>query len=111
MNSEYEPTRVLFQTHIKDFALYEGLSVIDELKLGTKLELRHEPDNPNDSEAVAVYFESLKIGYVPLATNNYIYTMLYFGHDLFDAQISMVDNNEHPDARYNVIISVIDRRK
>ena len=48
---------------------FKKLSVLNsnfqKLKLGTKLELKREPTNAHDKNAIAVYVGKLKFGYVP----------------------------------------------
>ena len=110
MQSNYEPSRVLMDCHVAGFAYHEGLSVVDELRLGVKVELRFEPNNPYDPEAVAIYFSDTKIGYVPREKNSGIFQLLYFGHDdLFETCISMVDDNAHPERRFRITVKIADK--
>jgi len=112
MQSKYEPSRSLMDFHIAGFAHHEGLSVIDELRLGTKVDLRQEPDNPFDPQAVAIYYSDVKIGYIPRDKNAEIFTFLYFGHeDLFEALINMVDDDAHPERQFRVVVKIRDARE
>ena len=111
MMSIYEPTRTLADFHIAGFSYHEGFNVFCELKVGTKVELRHEPGNPYDPEAVAIYYGENMIGYVPRDKNNEFYTYLYFGHgDLFETFISTVDDDAHPERRLRVVVRISDSR-
>jgi hypothetical protein len=42
----YERSRNLLDCHIAGFNYYDGLDVIDQLKLGTAVTLKSEPENP-----------------------------------------------------------------
>ena len=111
MKSKYEPSRTLIDFHIAGFAYHEGLSVIENLRLGTKVDLRFEPDCPYDPEAVAIYYKDTKIGYVPREHNSNFYKFLYFGHeDLFEALISLVDDDAHPERQFRVVVKIKDSR-
>lgn len=61
----YEPSRVLLSFHIAGFQYADGALVLGDLKVGNKLSLCAERDNPHDPEAVAIYYGKTKLGYVP----------------------------------------------
>jgi hypothetical protein len=85
----YERSRNLLDCHIAGFTYYNGLDVIDQLKPGTPVKLKSEPENPHDPDAVAIYFEDAKLGYVPQAKNSIVSSLLYFGHDgILEAKIN-----------------------
>ena len=112
MKSIYEPSKSLIDFHLAGFGYYDGMKIIDELKVGTKVELRHEPDNPYDPTAVAIYYNNTKIGYVPTGKNRELYTLLYYGHyELFEAFINMFDVNGHPERQFRVVVKITDRRQ
>jgi hypothetical protein len=111
MKSVYEPSRSYIDFHIAGFGHHNGVEVFDELKIGTKVELRYEPDNPHDSEAVAIYYANTKIGYVPTGKNSELFMLLYYGHDdLFETYINMFDEKAHPERQFRVAVKVKDRR-
>jgi len=112
MQSKYEPARSLTDFHIAGFGHHEGLSVIEHLKLGTRVNLRFEPDCPYGPEAVAIYCENTKIGYVPRDKKDDIFKFLYFGHDeLFETIINMVDPHAHPERQFRVVVKISDARE
>ncbi len=62
----------LLSVPIAGFYFHEGMraEVFARLKLGDELELRREPDNPHDANAIAVYSQDgIKLGYVPRIDN------------------------------------------
>lgn len=109
--NHYEPSRFVMDFHLAAFAYYDGLTVIDELTLGQKVELVAEPDNPHDPDAVAIYYQGKKIGYVPEAKNALLSTFLYFGHgDIFEARIQAMNLQQHPERQFRVVVYVKDGR-
>ncbi len=46
-----------------------AIAALGRLETGTVLELRREPLNQYDANAVAVYFQGMHLGYVPAAVN------------------------------------------
>ena len=55
---------------IAGFIYYEGMEVIDELSRGESLELRAQPDNEHDEEAIEIYTRrGQKLGYIPRIHN------------------------------------------
>lgn len=111
MQSQYEQSRSFLGFYIAGFAHHDGLSVIDELTLGTNVDLRCEPGNPYDPEAVAVYYGDTKLGYVPRDKNDYLFHLLYFGHeDVFEARINAADTAAHPEKQFRVAVKITDKR-
>ncbi len=107
----YEPSKSLTSFYIRGFQHWDGVLVLDQLRLGTALELVAEPDNPYDPQAVALYFGATKLGYVPADQNGLFATMLYFGHaDAFSARILQVDSKAAPWEQVRVCICVNDAR-
>lgn len=61
-----EPSRLILSFFIAGFQYYDGALVLSRLKSGESgLALVPEPDNPHDPDAVAIYFGSHKMGFVP----------------------------------------------
>ena len=107
----YEPTRSFDDFHLAGFTYYDGLEIIDKLKIGTELQLYREVDNPHDPNAIVIYYEDKKLGYVPADHTALYSTLLYFGHaDVFEARINMVNLEEHPAKQFRVVVKVKDKR-
>jgi hypothetical protein len=108
----YERSRNLLDCHIAGFTYYDGLDVIDELKLGAPVILRSETENPYDHQAVAVYFGETKLGYVPQAKNSYVSNLLYFGHDdIIEAKINSRNLETNPENQFRIVIKIKDNRQ
>jgi hypothetical protein len=61
---------VLLQTMpLAGFQYYEGETVWSQLALGDRLELRREATNPYDENAIEVYWQGRKLGYLPRSQN------------------------------------------
>jgi len=107
----YTKSRNLLDCHIAGFAYYDGLDVIDQLRLGTKVSLQSEPENPYDPEAVAIYYKGLKLGYVPRYKNAMLSQLLYFGHGkILQARICSRDLSQHPERQFRIVIRLKDKR-
>ena len=107
----YERSRNLLDCHIAGFTYYDGLDVINELKLGTQVKLKSEPDNPYDHDAVAIYYGDTKLGYVPQAKNSFLSNLLYFGHgDVMEARINSRDLEANPERQFRIVIKIKDKR-
>lgn len=107
----FEPSRHIDDFHLAGFAYYDGLDVIDELKLGQPVEMVKEENNPYDEKAVAILYKGKKLGYIPSSHNSVISTLLYYGHgDIFEARIQSANLDEHPERQFRVVVKVKDNR-
>jgi hypothetical protein len=62
--------RLLVQSSpLAGFRYYAAGELWPRLRVGDPLELRREPDNPHDRNAVAVAWRGRKLGYVPRSAN------------------------------------------
>ena len=77
----YERSRIIDAFYIAGFQYHEGADVIGKLKIGTKLDLVPEFDNPYDPNAVAIKYKGAHLGYVPREKNSLLAMLLAFGHD------------------------------
>lgn len=107
----YEPSRQYLNCNVAGFSHWYGLEVIGDMKVGGKLDLVSEPDNPYDSQAVAVYFKGTKIGFVPESCNGTLSKLIFFGHgDVFEARIASVNTEKDPEHQVRMTIFVTDAR-
>ena len=71
-----------------------------------------EPSNPHDSEAVAIFYQGTKLGYIPSDKNSLISRLIYFGHgDILEARIQMSNTENHPDRQFLVVVKLKDNRR
>lgn len=93
--------------HIAGFSHWEGCLVMEELKIGSKLDLEREPNNPHDNKAIALYYGDTKLGYVPAAYNEDIAKFLDLGHsDLFEARVQSKNTETHPEHQVRVVVFI-----
>ena len=91
-----EGRSVLIQdSPVAGFQFHWGEAVWQALTVGAPLGLVREPNNSHDSNAVAVYFQKDKLGYVPRGENSAIAQMLDRGERL-SATISRLTIDEDP---------------
>ena len=84
-------SRLYASFHIAGFQYWDGALVLDRLKVGKALELVLEPGNPYDPDAVALYNEGSKLGFVPRELNGNLAQLLAFGHTgVFEARVQQV---------------------
>lgn len=108
---KYEPSKMLSSFYIRGFQHWDGALVLSELKAGCELALMAEPDNPHDPEAIAVYFNGTKLGYVPSEDNEAISMMFFYGHaSVFEARVMQVDPEAVPWEQVRMGIYVKDAR-
>lgn len=109
--SGYEPSKHLDTFNIAGFQHWDGATVISELKVGHKLELEPQRDNPYDANAIAIRFNGTMLGYVPGAKNELMSTMAFFGHaDVFECRVLKVDTEADPWEQVLVGIYITDAR-
>lgn len=88
--------RVLIQeSPIAGFQFHCGEAIWPELRIDQQLSLVRESLNRHDRDAVAVYFGSEKLGYVPRAENSTIAQMLDRGERL-EARITELAEDSNP---------------
>jgi hypothetical protein len=64
-----EVTLVVQSSPLAGFRYHAATEVWDELRVGDRLELARERDNPHDANAVSVSWRGRKLGYVPRFAN------------------------------------------
>ena len=70
LNPKDDRRDVLIQTSpLAGFQYHQGELFWNKLTVGDKLQLIREPDNPYDENAVAIYREDIKLGYLPRVEN------------------------------------------
>ncbi len=70
------------QSPLAGFQYHGGERVWERLRVGDSLALVREPHNPYDEQAVALYWQGVKLGYVPRVENTAVAQMLDRGERL-----------------------------
>jgi hypothetical protein len=94
------------ESPIAGFQFHEGAAIWPSLAVGEKLALMREATNTHDTDAVAVYFQNNKLGYVPRAENSAIAQMLDRGETL-EARISKLLMDEDPSERVRFTVFLV----
>lgn len=116
INAIRRPTRHLqsdgrIYFNIAGWQHYQGESTIGDLfdlvsnPEKSELQLEHDVENEYDEFAVAIYFETVKLGYVPRAYNEEIANFLALGTPLI-VKINTINNIKSPTGHRNVEVIV-----
>jgi hypothetical protein len=81
--------KALFRGSLAGFAYGDGAAVLPLMNCGDELRLQREASNAHDANAVAVYWRSYKLGYVPRSDNAEISAKLD-GGDTLQASIEQL---------------------
>ena len=92
---------LLQESPLAGFQYHHGAKVWPRLRAGDALELRREPNNRYDERAVAVYWRSRKLGYLPRRENFVAAQMLDRGQALA-GKISALKQSDDPWERVSV---------
>src|SRR5437870_9087933 len=94
--------RLLVQSsRLAGFRYYAAAQVWQELRVGDRLELVREPDNPHDPNAIAVAWRGHMLGYVPRRENGTLAWGLDRGERL-QARISRLAPHPNPARRIEI---------
>ena len=108
----YKPSACFKRFYIAGFGFYDGAQVLGRMKVGDKVKLVPEFDNPYDPEAVAIYYKGKKIGFVPRDMNTDISLLCRFGHaDVFTVRVVAVQPDAPVHKQVEVRVDVRDATK
>jgi hypothetical protein len=98
--------RLLVQSSpLAGFRYYAAAEVWDQLRVGDRLELSRETENPHDGNAVAVAWRGRKLGYVPKRDNAALAWGLDRGERL-QARVSRLAPHPNPARRIEIEVFV-----
>ena len=69
----------VFDSFVRGFQYHDGAKVIHRMKAQDPLDLVREHGNEHDSNAVAVYWEGHKLGYLPMGENRSVANLIDHG--------------------------------
>ena len=94
---ETEPAhRILLQeSPLAGYQYHRASGVWSFLRVGEALNLRREPGNPHDPNAIAVWYQNEHLGYVPRRENRTLAQMMDRGERL-EARIVRLLDDENP---------------
>ena len=93
--------------NIAGFTYWDGCISIENLKIGTILQMVRESDNKFDPNAVAIYHEQNKLGYVPRGENELIAKFIDLGYsEIFDLRVQRLSLDAHPEKQVGVVLFI-----
>ena len=96
--------------NIAGFGYWEGCEVLEELHIGTRLELVREEDNKFDPYAVAIYYDDHKLGFIPRGSNHDISKYLDMGlTSIYEIRITRITPDVHPEQQVEVIVNILNQ--
>ncbi|WP_311335888.1 HIRAN domain-containing protein [Cardiobacterium hominis] len=97
------PQPVVAQVPVAGLAYYRAEDLASLMHRGDLLDLRHEPDNPHDANAVMIFWHHNKIGYVPSEYARELQSLLD-RHDSLCGKIVEIDphSEEHRWVKFNI---------
>lgn len=90
---------------IAGFTFWDGCQAFEELKVSTPLRLVREEDSRSDPYAVAIYYEDVKLGYIPRGENHRVAQFKDLGYNnIFDMRVQRICPDAHPEKQVWVIL-------
>lgn len=83
----------LITTNIAGLQYYHGIENLSNFKINDKVQLIREPENIHDKYAIAVYWNNLKIGFIP-RNNNKVLANLMDNSKFLHSEIKYINHNE-----------------
>lgn len=78
----------LITTNIAGFNYYEGPTIENNIKEGDTIQFKRTPNNPYDKNAIEIYWQTYKLGFIPKPHNKII-------AQLMDSKKSISGNIRH----------------
>ena len=97
---------VLQESPLAGFEHHKGDHVWSWMREGSRLRLIREAANPHDGNAVAVYFNGDKLGYLPRRENAAVAQLLDRGHAV-DATILRLREEPNPWRRIRIRVELV----
>jgi hypothetical protein len=96
----------VFDAFVKGFRFHKGPELLPRIKAEDPLDLVREHDNAHDPNAVAVYWEGQKLGYLPMGENLCLAYMLDYGL-LLEAEVVYTAPEEEPWAQCFIAVHLL----
>jgi len=107
MGKRTEQRKHFLHCNVAGFTYWDGCLALNKMEIGTKLQLEREFDNKYDADAVAIYFDDMKLGYIPREHNESISQFLDMGHDdVFEVYVCCINKESHPEHQVHINIYI-----
>ena len=93
--SAAEAVIVVQRSPLAGFRHYDGREIWHDMKVGDRLQLVREPDNPYDASAVRVDWRGVTLGYVPRRDNAAVARQMDHGAALEARVAGLRENRNH----------------
>lgn|SRR5690625_921478 len=93
--------------NIAGFTYYDGPEAFKYLELGLLLDLKPEPDNPYDPQAVMIFHEDFQLGYIPQSENSIFFKLLRVGFTKIEVRIQQINPTASPENQVMVVAHLI----
>lgn len=95
MKVMYRNPKIVYSGYIAGYQYHKGAQMEHLFKQGTEFLLKAEPQNPFDNDAVAVYYDNARIGFIPPDTNADIAKRIQQGEPL-KARVTRIEPQSDP---------------
>ena len=107
MEKRTERRKHFLHCNIAGFMYWDGCIAYKQLKMGTELELVREEYNRHDSNAVALYYKDMKLGFIPKRHNELLCQFLEMGHaDVFEVRVCQINKDAHPEHQIHINVYI-----
>lgn len=98
--------------HVAGVQYCELIEVIEDMKVGDMVEFVRDEDNIHDHDAVAIMYKGTHIGYIPRTDTPKFTPFIDMGwNDIFEARISRINRDVHPEAQLHVVVKILKKKK
>ena len=101
----------LLHCFIAGLQYYDILEIWKSLKIGDRVELIPEPENPYDHNAVMVLCRGKQLGYLPRSENRHIARILNAGLNPYEARLQSLYQNKPMFERVEICLTVKKNKK
>ena len=81
----------IYTSYVAGFKFYEGIELMETMQLNDALDLIHETENEHDDNAMALFYNTSKIGYLPMKDNELYCRMINAGVPIYCDIIKLND--------------------
>mgnify|MGYP003336727829 FL=1 len=74
-----QTSMIVQQSPLAGFQYYPGKALGNEMKVGDALTLQRQPSNPHDANAVIVFWNGQRLGYIPRRENSNVARQMEWG--------------------------------
>lgn len=107
MEQRKEIRRQILHCKIAGFTHWDGCIAFNNLQIGSKLKMVRDTGNAYDQEAVALFLDEYKLGYIPRYLNSMISQFLDMGYqNAFEVRVSRICKEAHPESQVSINVYI-----